>query len=303
MKQRDDSMLVVSPAPHIHAPRDTASIMLRVLGATVPAQIFALAHFGLASLALIAASAVLCASMEAVTRRMLGRAQTARDLSAAVTGVLIAFCLPPDVPLWMLAAADFFAIVIVKQLFGGLGSNFVNPAAAGVLALQVSYSGMLFKGDSPLELWNNNLDTPGLLQLFAGTTTGNAGEVSAVCLLLAAVFLALCGISDPAAPAVYIASVAAAAALMGFDPAFHVLAGGTMLTAAFMVCDPVTTPATRKGRVIFSAGCGILTMIIRIYSSYPDGALFAVMLMNILTPYIDRYTEIKPLMAGKEAER
>ncbi len=303
MRGKNDPMLAVSPAPHIHASRDTASIMLRVLAATVPAQLFALIHFGIASLALIAASAVLCMSMEAVTRRVLHRAQTARDLSAAVTGVLIAFCLPPDVPVWMLAAADFFAIVIVKQLFGGLGSNFVNPAAAGVLALHVSYSGLLFRGDSPLELWNNNMDVPSALEMFTGLTTGNAGEVSALCLMLAAAYLAACGITDLAAPLAYAASVAVSAFFMGFDPVFHTLAGGVMLAAAFMVCDPVTTPATRKGRVIFSIGCGILTMIIRVYSPYPDGVLFAVMLMNIVTPYIDRWTGIKPLWTGKEDGR
>ena len=289
--------LMVSPAPHIAGPMDSSLIMQDVLRAGIPAIIFALIRFGPKALAVLAVSIVSCVYLEAVTRNILGRRQTIGDMSAAVTGMIIAFCCPADIPLWMPAVASFCAIVIAKQLFGGLGQNFANPAVTGVLMMVASYPEVFTSGDTPLELWNNNQDVPGMLDLFIGNTSGCLGEVSAAALLLGCLYMVFRRTIDPITPLVYLASIAASAAFMGFNPLFHVLAGSSVLAAVFMVNDYATTPLTRKGRVIFAVICGMLTMLIRVYSSYPDGVLFAVLLTDLLTPHIDRLTGRRPLFA------
>jgi len=282
--------LIVSSGPHIAARRDSARIMQDVMLSALPAAVAAAAHFGYRALAILAISIASAVASEAVARRILGRDQTIGDFSAVVTGILVAFCCPVTLPLWRVGLASLIAIVFIKQLFGGIGQNFANPAVTACIIMLISYRGFGPADDFPLVLFNNNAELPSLWDMFLGRTNDYIGQNCALALLLGGIYLCARRVIHPLVPAVYIASVAVSAAAMGFDPLFHVLAGGTMLAAVYLINDYSTTPVTLKGKLIFAAGCGFLTMVIRIYSMYYDGVLFAVLLMDILTPHIDAVT-------------
>lgn len=306
--------LIVSSAPHIVHPTDTSNIMKDVALALMPAMAVALYVFGIQALLLTATCVASCVLFEGLTRKILGRPQTIGDFSAVVTGVILSFNLPATLPLWMAMIGSFVAIVIVKQLFGGLGQNFVNPAIVGRIVLFTSFatpmttwpittkmSSVLLEaagadaitGATPLALFNNAKDVPSNMEMFLGTINGSMGEISAAALLLGGIYLIVKKVIEPAIPVTFIGTVAGMALLMGFDPIFHVCAGGVMLGAIFMATDYVTSPITTKGKIIFGIGCGFLTMIIRIFASYPEGVSFAILLMNILTPQIDSWTKVK----------
>ena len=301
------SKLMVSPSPHIHDAVSTQSIMRDVLIALVPALIASVVIFGFRSLVLTAVCIASCMIFEYFTRRILGKSNTVSDLSAAVTGMLLAFNLPVELPLWMAVVGCFFAIVVVKQLFGGIGQNFANPAIAARIFLLLSFSLPMttwvqvnsVSGATPLAQMAlaraGEMQTlPSYLEMFLGQRGGCLGETCALALIIGGIYLIAKKIITPTIPLAFIGGVAVLALLFGEDPLYHVMGGGCLIGAIFMATDYTTSPVTEKGKVIFGLGCAALTMIIRIFGSYPEGVSYAILLMNIICPLIDRVTKSKP---------
>ena len=296
--------LIVSSAPHVVSPVNTSRIMLDVIIALVPAVAMATFVFGMRALLLTAVCAASCVFFEYAVEKILKRDVTIGDLSAAVTGVILSLNLPANLPFWMACVGSFIAIVIVKQLFGGMGQNFANPAITARVALFIGFATAMtnfplpaaqqtadaITGATPLALFAKGLEVPSNGAMFFGTIGGSMGETSALALLIGGAYLLFKKVIEPTIPACFIGTVVVMALLTGNDPIFHVCAGGVMLGAIFMATDYVTSPITTKGKVIFGVGCGLLTMIIRLYASYPEGVSFAILIMNILTPHIDNLT-------------
>lgn len=296
--------LIVSSAPHVVSPVNTSRIMLDVLIALVPAVAMATFVFGMRALLLTAVCAASCVFFEYAVEKILKRDVTIGDLSAAVTGVILSLNLPANLPFWMACVGSFIAIVLVKQLFGGMGQNFANPAITARVALFIGFATAMtnfplpaaqqtadaITGATPLALFAKGLEVPSNGAMFFGTIGGSMGETSALALLIGGAYLLFKKVIEPTIPACFIGTVAVMALLTGNDPIFHVCAGGVMLGAIFMATDYVTSPITTKGKVIFGVGCGLLTMIIRLFASYPEGVSFAILIMNILTPHIDNLT-------------
>lgn len=296
--------LIVSSAPHVVSPVNTSRIMLDVLIALVPAVAMATFVFGMRALLLTAVCAASCVFFEYAAEKILKRDITIGDLSAAVTGVILSLNLPANLPFWMACVGSFIAIVLVKQLFGGMGQNFANPAITARVALFIGFATAMtnfplpaaqqtadaITGATPLALFAKGLEVPSNGAMFFGTIGGSMGETSALALLIGGAYLLFKKVIEPTIPACFIGTVAVMALLTGNDPIFHVCAGGVMLGAIFMATDYVTSPITTKGKVIFGVGCGLLTMIIRLFASYPEGVSFAILIMNILTPHIDNLT-------------
>ena len=307
--------LIVSSAPHVVSPVNTSRIMLDVIIALVPAVAMATFVFGMRALLLTAVCAASCVFFEYAVEKILKRDVTIGDLSAAVTGVILSLNLPANLPFWMACVGSFIAIVIVKQLFGGMGQNFANPAITARVALFIGFATAMtnfplpvaqqtadaITGATPLALFAKGLEVPSNGAMFFGTIGGSMGETSALALLIGGAYLLFKKVIEPTIPACFIGTVAVMALLTGNDPIFHVCAGGVMLGAIFMATDYVTSPITTKGKVIFGVGCGLLTMIIRLYASYPEGVSFAILIMNILTPHIDNLTI--PALNGVHKEK
>jgi len=307
MSKMKNGNLIVSSAPHVVSPVNTSNIMRDVCIALIPAMIMEVVVFGLRALALTAVCVAACVLFESITRRLLGRPDTISDLSAVVTGILLSYNLPAGLPFWMAIIGCFVAIVIVKQVFGGLGQNFANPAIVGRIVLFISFATPMttwvlpksqqtvdaITGATPLGLFAKGMDVPSNMDMFLGFIGGCTGEVSALALLLGGVYLVFKKVIEPTIPVSFIATVFVFALATGLDPVFHIFAGGVMLGAIFMATDYVTSPITTRGKIIFGIGCGLLTMLIRLYASYPEGVSFAILLMNILTPHIDNLTRLK----------
>ena len=306
--------LIVSAAPHVCNPADTATIMRDVVIALIPALTVSIYVFGFRALLMTVVCAAACVFFEWAVRKIMGRESTIGDWSAVVTGVILAFNLPVNMPVWMAVIGCFVAIVVVKQIFGGLGQNFANPAIVGRIALFIGFATPMttravtdklsqaiianagvdaVTGATPLAMWNAGAPLPSNLEMFLGTINGSMGEISACALLVGGIYLVVRKVISPAIPVSFICTVAVISLIMGFDPIFQVCAGGVMLGAIFMATDYVTSPITTPGRIIFGIGCGIFTMLIRAFASYPEGVSFAILLMNILTPHIDSITRSK----------
>lgn len=303
--------LTVSPSPHDRSLMKTPRIMLNVIIALIPAVIASAIVFGLRALLVIAVCVASCIGFEYLCRRLMKRDNTITDLSAAVTGVILALNLPVTIPLWMAVLGSFVAIVIVKQLFGGLGQNFANPAITARIVLMVSFPAAMTNWVEPFFYRNDAADavtgaTPlvsrdaSYMELFLGNTGGCLGETCALALLIGGLYLAARRIITLSAPLSFIGSLALLTFISGGDPLYEILAGGVFLGAFFMATDYATTPITEKGRIIFGLGCGIITFIIRTFGSYPEGVSFSILLMNILTPYIEQLTRGK-VFGAKEA--
>lgn len=301
--------LIISSSPHIRLKESIPRVMWSVTLALTPAAIISVYLFGLAALRLIAVSILAAVISEALWQKLMGRKITIGDGSAVVVGLLLAFVLPSHLPWWMAAVGSFFAIVIVKQLFGGLGDNIFNPALAGRAFLLASFPIYMtswvrpFDAVScatPLAIVKENLSgtIPSLWDLFIGKTAGSLGETSAVALLIGAGFLFWRKIITWHIPFTYIGTVTLLSWVFGRDPLFSILAGGLVLGAFFMAVDPVTSPMTVKGQIIFGVGCGIVTVLIRQWGGYPEGVCYSILLMNALVPLIDRYT--KPRRLGEQ---
>jgi len=324
--------LRLSASPHIRAPFTTQKIMFMVLLALMPALLGSIYFFGMRALWLSLIGVASAVATEAVVQKLLGREITVWDGSAAITGLLVAFNIPPCSPLWLPAAGSIFAIVVAKQLFGGLGYNFINPALAGRAFLMASWPSIMTNFRGILELPDAHIPalsgvpamdavtqaTPltavkmypdsahllmskdGLLPLFFGNVGGVVGETSALLLLIGGIFLIITRVIDWRIPVGYIGTVFVFSGLLSLfgviptGPLFHILAGGLMLGAFFMATDYVTTPITLKGRWIFAIGCGILTVLIRVWGGYPEGVSYSILLMNVFSPLIEKYTMPKP---------
>lgn len=315
--------LMVSPSPHDNNYTKTSDIMLHVCIALLPALIAGCIFFGLRSLAVTVVCVISSIITEYLCRRLMKRDNTIGDLSAVVTGIILALNLPASTPLWIAALGSFIAIAVVKQLFGGLGQNFANPAVTARIVLMVSFptamtnwllpfhwkntadavtgaTPLVLKGMTSSELSEISQEIPSYLDLFLGNTGGCLGETSALALLLGGLYLIARKIINPAAPAAFIGSLALLSLIAGNDPIYEILSGGVFLGAFFMATDYATTPISTKGKIVFGIGCGIITFVIRNFTKSPEGVSYAILLMNILTPYIEQYTRPKAFGA-KEA--
>lgn len=317
MENKVHNNLVVAPSPHMLSPVGTTQIMRDVLIALAPALVVAVYVFGYRALTLTAVCIAGCVFFEFLYNKIAKKEQTIGDLSAVVTGVLIAYNLPSNLPYWMAIIGCFVAIIIVKQLFGGLGRNFANPAITARIVLFLSFTTQMttwplprnqvtvdaVTGPTPLGiLKEGGGELPSNLDLFLGFIGGSMGEISALALLIGGVYLVWRKVISPITPLCFIGTVAVFAALVGQDPVFHVLAGGVMLGAIFMATDYATTPISPMGKVIFGVGCGVITMLIRVYGAYPEGVSFSILLMNILTPLINNFCLKRKYGGGKKHE-
>ena len=331
--------LIATSSPHIRAAENTRSIMLDVIIAMMPALIWAIVKFGFRALTLTAVSVVGCMFFEWGYRKLMKKPQSVNDLSAAVTGILLAFVCPVNMPYWMILVGDFFAIVVVKQLFGGLGKNFINPALGGRAFLMLCYpvamttwvapgigtgawadllggtktmAGVdIVSSATPLSadfMHGGLLPDATILDAFVGNVGGCIGEISALALLLGGVYLIVRGVIRARIPVAYIATVAVLTFLFplgGNDRlvwmTYQLFTGGLFLGAFFMATDYVTSPVTKKGEIIFGIGCGVITALVRLFAAAPEGVAFSILFMNMFTPLIDRYTRPQPAGGVKHA--
>ena len=294
--------LKLSSSPHIHSGRSTSAIMRDVVLALLPAAMAGTVLFGLRSLAVIAACCIGCVGFEFLFNLICKKDQTVNDLSALVTGLLLALNLPVHTPIWQCLIGAFFAIVVVKCLFGGLGSNLVNPAITARVFMLISFGALAapafpkqvdtVAGATPLISITEG-STPALRDLFFGLRGGAIGETCALALLLGLAYLLIRRIITWHVPVAFVGSVYLLSLLGGMDAATAlaaILSGGLFIGAFFMATDYVTSPSTAAGKLIFGVGAGVITYLIRRFGIYPEGVSFAILFMNILTPYIDRAT-------------
>ena len=309
-----DNTLIVSSSPHLHCGMNTRNIMLDVIIALVPAGIVSVWLFGWRALLVELVCVAFSLAAEVLSRAVMKRPQTVGDLSCVVTGLLLAYNLPSTIPLWQAAFGSVVAIVVAKQMFGGLGQNFVNPALLGRIVLMGSFPGemnnwvapMQWQGAdalssaTPLALMSQGGDLSAFspLQLFVGMRGGCLGETCVFALLLGGVYLVIRRVISPIIPVVYIGTIFVMSWLLGANPLYHILSGGLMLGAIFMATDYTTSPINKAGKVVFAVGCGLLTVLIRLYGSLPEGVSFAIVIMNILVPLIERVT--RPLPFGEK---
>ncbi len=299
----------LSVSPHIHSGRSTGRIMLDVIIALLPALAAGTVIFGLRALAVTAVCVGCCVAFEALYNLLAKRDQSIGDLSAVVTGLLLALNLPVNIPLWQCAVGSLFAIVVVKCLFGGIGQNLVNPAITARVFMLVAFGSMTQAGQPVIATDAVSGATPlaaekmpSLLDLFLGLHGGAIGETCAAALLLGGLYLLVRRVITWHIPVVYIATVFVFSFLMegtyAGDALSMVLSGGLMIGAFFMATDYVTSPPTPWGKVVFGIGCGLLTCIIRYFGNYPEGVSFAILFMNILNPYICVWTRHRVLGTG-----
>lgn len=328
MNEYKDLKLTVASSPHVNSPVGTRALMLDVLIALMPALCVGVYIFGPRALALTVVSVIGCEVFEWLYRFLLKKPQTGGDLSAAVTGVLLAFVCPVSLPYWTVLIGDFFAMFVVKQLFGGLGKNFLNPALAGRAFLMLSYASLMSTWVKPgLNNWlgvtgsaadavtaatplaamhTGAMPTAEVTDLFIGTVGGCIGEVSAMALLFGGVYLIVRGVISPRIPVSFLGTVAVLTVIFSQgNPNVEwmlsqLLSGGLMLGAFFMATDYVTSPCTPKGEIIFGVGCGLLTVFIRYFGGFPEGVSYAILLMNICTPIIEKYTHPGRFGVSKE---
>ena len=300
--------LIVTSSPHVKSSTTTSTIMRDVIIALIPALIASNIIFGLRAGLVTAVCVASCVGFEYLSRRIMNKKNTISDLSAVVTGIILAFNLPSTMPLWMCVIGSFVAIVIVKQLFGGIGQNFANPAITARIVLLVSFGTQMtnwaapkiasvadaVSGATPMAQIAAG-ETPNLLNMFLGTTGGSLGETSALALLIGGIYLVYRKVINPIIPVAFIGTVFVFTAVLGVNPLAQILGGGLFLGAIFMATDYSTSPVTNMGKLIFGIGCGFITVLIRVFGSYPEGVSFAILLMNILVPYIDKATRLKAL--------
>lgn len=308
-KENESRLLTIGSSPHIRSNNSTFKIMLDVIIALTPAALFSVYLFGIKALLLILVSAASAVISEYSYEKLLGKELTVRDLSAIITGILIAFNVPIGFPLWKLILGNVFAIVIVKQLFGGIGQNFMNPALAARALLVASW---------PTDMTNFYSDfttaaTPlsggkeiTLIDAFIGKTPGCIGEVSVLALLIGAVYLIVKRVIDPKIPTIFIFTTIITLILTGTNInaiPIQIFSGGIILGAFYMATDYSTSPVSSKGRCIYALGCGFITAIIRRFGALPEGVSYAILFMNILTPLIEKLTVPKSFGGGKNERK
>ena len=297
-------------APHIHSGKSTAGIMRDVLIALLPATVAGVVIFGWRALLPIVVCVVCCVGFEALFNLITKKDQTVGDLSAAVTGLLLALNLPANIPLWQCAVGSLFAIIVVKCLFGGIGNNLVNPAITARVFMLVAFGSLAtaaFPVDSVASATPLAADEmPSLIELFLGNYGGSIGETCTAALLLGGLYLIIRRVITWHIPTVYIGTVFVFSLITeGFDFTSALgltMAGGLFIGAIFMATDYVTSPFTAWGKVIFGLGAGLITCLIRYFGTYPEGVSFAILFMNILNPYINRLTKHKIFASGGKTE-
>lgn len=304
---------IVSPAPHVYYGASTRRIMLDVCIALLPACAVAVYLFGANALLLLAVSVVSAVVAEALTQRILKKTVTVNDLSAVVTGLLVAMNVPPNAPWWLPVVGSAFAIVVAKQLYGGLGYNFINPALVARAVLLASWpvrmTSFVMPGvdavtaATPLAAEGAAGIMPSYMDMFLGNIGGSLGEVSKAALLVGALYLLVRGVISWRIPTAFLLTAAVLSWVLGKDglftgdALFTLLSGGLVLGAFFMATDYATSPSTPKGQLIFGLGCGIITVVIRNYGAYPEGVSYSILLMNVASPLIERWT--KPRIYGE----
>ncbi len=300
------SKLTVSPSPHIKSEMTTANVMTHVIIGLFPMIIAAVLIFGGNALMLMGLSVAMCLLWEKLFCVITKKKDTTDDLSAVVTGILLSFNVPATLPLWMMVIGTFVAIVITKMLFGGLGQNFANPAVVGRIVLTLSFAEAMTTFVEPFYYRSTDVVTQATplatgkasyKDLLFGNISGCLGEVCAIAILIGGAYLLCMRIISWHIPLAYIGTVGVFSLLAGKDPVYQILSGGLLLGAFFMATDYVTSPTTKIGKLIFGVGCGLITCIIRFYASSAEGVSYAILLMNIITPYIDMATRKKPLGA------
>lgn len=300
--------LIVSPAPHIHTKTTSRGIMLDVVIALLPATVAAVIIFGLKALGVIAACVITAVVAEALFNLATGKPQTVGDFSAVVTGLLLGLNLSTNVHIWQCVVGAAFAIIIVKCLFGGLGRNFANPAITARVFMLLAFSEVAggampaiidaATGATPLEAVAAGGELPTLWQMFIGLRGGAVGEGCILALLLGYAYLVARKHIRWYVPAVFVGTVFVLSFIASGDivvTLYELMGGGLVLGAVFMATDYVTTPINDLGKIIFALGCGIITFVIRQFCAYPEGVSFSILAMNILTPYIEKWTAKKPL--------
>ena len=300
--------LTVSAAPHIHSGASTNRIMLDVILALLPATAASVVIFGLKSLVVILSCVLTAVVAEALFNIVCKRKQTVGDLSAVVTGLLLALNLSTNVPAWQCVIGTLFAILCVKCLFGGLGCNFANPAITGRVFMLVAFSAVagganptivdITTSATPLEQLAKGAEVPSLLDMFLGLHGGAIGETCALALLVGFAYLLWRKVIRWHIPVIFTATVFVLYLVFTGDvemALYQVLAGGLLIGAIFMATDYVTSPVNTRGRIVFAVGCGIITFVIRYWCAYPEGVSFSILCMNILTPYIEKLTAKEPL--------
>lgn len=322
--------LTVSASPHVRSPHTVSGIMLDVIIALIPSLIAAVVIFGYRVLMVTLVCVGSAVLAEYLSRKVMKRHQTISDLSAVVTGLLLAFNLPVSIPLWIAALGSIIAIVVVKQMFGGIGQNFVNPALAARIILLMSFpsamanwatdSKFITTTATPLANISVPSDTevmtsfvgeakelPSLLDMFLGLHGGCFGEVCSLALIIGGIYLVVRKVISPAIPLAYIGTVAVFMLIAGRGDfefvAYQLLGGGLLLGAIFMATDYTTCPVSFKGKIIFGIGCGVITTVIRLFGSLPEGVSFSIILMNLLVPHIERLTTAKPFGTPKKDKK
>lgn len=319
------SVLVVSHAPHINGSDTVPKIMLDVIIALMPALIAGVLVFGMRALIVALTCVINSAAAEYIWCRILKKPNSTGDLSAVVTGLILALNVPASLPLWMAVIGSVFAIIIVKQFFGGIGHNFMNPALGARAFLMASWALAMTRWYTPgthLPLFGvpdavtsatplaaGSADKFSYLTLFVGNHGGCIGETSALAILIGAAYLVIRRVIRLRVPLIFIGTVAVGTWIFGGsgglftgDPLYQILSGGLMLGACFMATDYTTSPTTPKGQIVFALGCGIITVLIRIWGGYPEGVSYSILLMNVATPLIERLTAPKRYGFVKEKE-
>ncbi len=302
--------LIVTAAPHITSADSTQKIMQRVCLALVPTLIVSVVWYGISALILTAVTVAACVLFEMGYCKLMGKENPTGDFSAVVTGMLLAFNMPASLPWWMAIVGAFVAIVVVKQLFGGMGYNFANPAIVGRIAMALGYTGAMtsyvfpnngidaFASATPLAV-ASEVGSAGYMTLLIGKHGGVLGETCAITILLGGIYLIWTKVISPVIPVTYLATAAVLSVCFGMDPIYQLLSGGILLGAFFMATDYVTSPTTDKGKVVFGIGLGLITMLIRRFGTMNEGVSFAILLMNLVVPYIDVLTRQDKLGIAK----
>lgn len=338
MAESDKNEIFMSPAPHVVTPVKTQNLMLDVIIALLPLTVYGIYLFSIPALIRIVVSVLCCVGFESLFRKICRLDIRVKDLSAVITGLLLALVCPPNLPIWMLILGCFFAIVVGKEFFGGLGANVFNPALVGRAFMFVSFSGAMTSwiqpGNSffdamstatPLKLINAkegialsaseiaktlNLgsSTDLYTQLILGNHAGCIGETSILLILLGFAYLLFKKVIDWRTPVTMMVTAVAITAIGGINPILTLTSGGLAFGAVFMATDYVTSPVTPKGKLLFGAGCGLITGLIRLFSGMPEGVMYSILIMNAVVPFLNKlipvkYGYVKPPKKNKEAAK
>ena len=311
-----NNLLHVSSSPHVRCKDTTQNLMLDVVIAMVPAAAFGVFHFGLHALLVMIVTVAACVASEYIWQKLMHKPITVGDCSAVVTGMILALNMPPEIPVWIPMLGGVFAIIVVKQLYGGLGQNFMNPALAARCFLLISFAGLMndfssasigfdsLTGATPLASMRAGTGAD-LSALFLGLIPGTIGEVSTLALLIGGVYMMAKKVISPKIPLVYIGTFAVFVFLFGgFDISYtlnQVCAGGLVFGAFFMATDYVTSPITPNGQVVYGVILGLITGVFRLWGASPEGVSYAIILSNLFVPMIERFT--LPKAFGKEGKR